>query len=621
MIERLKRWQGTCKESNVVSLSTFAGLLPAAAETQSVFSTLNQVLYPQGVSKGSATDQNETTSSAIGNALSWDSQRQMYAELSSMEPIHLESLPQPPSSPGVLTSTDAYRFASAQSGSASIPSNTADSRAMPASNAPINDATTQKVAPGLPGVALSILDMQGGTSRQAPDLSPAQSSEPKATSVDEPIVPSSVTSSCSMLAWAPLLNSAPPALDETEAPIDVQAVASPPVVGPQPTPGGKASIAKPALSSQTSRPASVPAALASVPPSTTYPVAPKAKRDSSSLAASLLPVGGGASMFQASAIKTANAPAFNATSAEPPSLSGSPEPAIASTVVGGGIGPLTGDAISQSAVDHLSFELTLHAQSPSINPDVPAAGPHITAVPNAPAPNDGVNDGAGASGTTLAPSVVSSRPPTFGRESDPSTSIEVTSADQTQPIAKRNIDPPNSGSTNVLLQSPSSSEAVVSPAQILAPAFAPHATPKQEASPESVSTGPPIVLPETKAPTPQGVVHDVQLRLQGEAGENVSVRLSDRSGQVQISVRSSDQATATALRQDLPTLSANLEKQGWKTDLPESPSQTAIHDPSSPEQSDQQGRQRNVPEWQDAPDRKRQSPSDLWADLNEQETK
>lgn len=57
------------------------------------------------------------------------------------------------------------------------------------------------------------------------------------------------------------------------------------------------------------------------------------------------------------------------------------------------------------------------------------------------------------------------------------------------------------------------------------------------------------------------------LRIQSDSGQNISVRVQDQGGQVQVAVRSSDPATASILSQQLPVLQSNLQQAGWKSEL------------------------------------------------------
>lgn len=646
----------------MVSLPTFAAIAPAAsAETQSIFPMLYQGSSTQGVSNGNSTPQNETSSSVIGNALSWDSQRQMLAELSSIETTQVEILALPAGSLSALTSTDAYRFQPAGSGFVSVSSKTPNAPAVPVSAASIKDASAQFTVPSSPAMAQSILDMQAVAVLQA-DLPPVQVTEPKTKSPGEPIT-ATQTSTRNILSWVSFSSSKP--LDEAQSPASSQN--SSPLSGSPPerqtnkllsssiSPAGSSLIGRAAISSIVSASpaagasatgsgldltsgleaattssivsarASQAASVLPAPPIARNAISPgatpKAKRnlpadtedktplfDRTGLPGeSFLPLADPAP-FQGGTVKAASQPARSAINADTPLLSSGISPAIPPTAIYGRTGLLAGDAAPQSVVDHFSFELTLRPQNP-------------VAANNPAAPTNPGND-AGAASSALPPRPVITRSASVATGSDSELPIALDGGTGQAPV-KHSTDSTSGGFADVPAQSASLSGTVASSAQILPTPQAPHAMLKPEASSASISTGPPIVLPETKAPTPQGSVHDVQLRLQGEAGESISVRLSDRSGQVQISVRSSDQATATTLRQDLSTLSAGLEKQGFKTDLSESPLQTAVHDArdsSNQQQSDQQGRQRSVPDWQDPPDRKRQSPSDQWADINEQET-
>ncbi len=649
----------------MVSLNTFAELTAASAETQSVLSMLYRGGYTKGVSNGNTAVRNETSSSLIGTELSWDSQRRMHAELSSIVTTPVESLASPPSSLCVLTPTDAYRFEPARSGLTSSTPNTAASpvvagRDVQASQ--IEPTPLPAVLPSSSSSVLSILDLQSRTVRQT-EIPQAQAAEAEATSGAEPGAASPFPSSGGIFSWACFPSSIPGAPREAEVPaarqcapplsassgqavpvslqpnsastassepgseasapaqpkgsvisqLDASTVSLVPAeVSPinglssQRIPVGRASMAKPSASAQPTQGFYVTFSIPAVSQPETSPIAPTIKRDSASISESPLPVSDQAAGLERTQVKSSNQLAANATSAEQPLPSGITDPAITSTAVGSGIGLRTGNETPQSPVDHFSFELTLRPQNPLSADD--SAGP--------------TNPGNDGTGLAVSPRGVVSRPgsPAPGPESGTSGALDG-AADSA--AAKRSMDAPNDELASPPAQSTGSVGMVVSSAQIIPTHPAQQAVLKPEASPASISTGPTIAPPETELTTQQGLVHDVQLRMQGQAGENVSIRLSDRAGEVQISVRSSDPVTATTLRQDISTLSASLEKQGWKTDLSESP-QTSVHglrDPSSQQQADPQGRQRSSPQWEDPPERKRQSPMEQWADINQQETK
>ena len=68
--------------------------------------------------------------------------------------------------------------------------------------------------------------------------------------------------------------------------------------------------------------------------------------------------------------------------------------------------------------------------------------------------------------------------------------------------------------------------------------------------------------PETVKGSP---VRDMKLELSG-GDRRVEVRLSERGGEVKMTVRTPDTHLANALRENLPTLSARLAESGYKSD-------------------------------------------------------
>jgi hypothetical protein len=65
---------------------------------------------------------------------------------------------------------------------------------------------------------------------------------------------------------------------------------------------------------------------------------------------------------------------------------------------------------------------------------------------------------------------------------------------------------------------------------------------------------------------------DMSLKMQGQSGENVTVRLTERGGDIQVSVRSNDPATSALLRHELPSIQAGLERAGWQLENTQSQS-------------------------------------------------
>ena len=86
----------------------------------------------------------------------------------------------------------------------------------------------------------------------------------------------------------------------------------------------------------------------------------------------------------------------------------------------------------------------------------------------------------------------------------------------------------------------------------------PNSSNAQEVS--SKAAGQPIAQQPTD-PQP-AVKTDMNLKVQGQSGENVTVRLSERSGSIQVTVRSADPGTTATLRHELPNIQAGLERAG-----------------------------------------------------------
>jgi len=71
------------------------------------------------------------------------------------------------------------------------------------------------------------------------------------------------------------------------------------------------------------------------------------------------------------------------------------------------------------------------------------------------------------------------------------------------------------------------------------------------------------VLHETKTPSVPAPVRQVLLRL-GEPSKPIDLRVWERGGTVQVSVRSSDSSMTVPLRTELPALMSNLERAGYR---------------------------------------------------------
>jgi hypothetical protein len=146
------------------------------------------------------------------------------------------------------------------------------------------------------------------------------------------------------------------------------------------------------------------------------------------------------------------------------------------------------------------------------------------------------------------------------------------------------------------------------------------------ATPEVISrqqplTATPCALPGLQ-PSNVGITQpakEVVVRLEGQSGESISVRLVDQGGQVQVAVRSSDPATATQLRQDLSSLTSNLDRAGWKPEiLASAPVSTeSVRETSQSSRNDGQNSQSQAaPDWnQQDSSRRRNTVSDLWDEI------
>jgi hypothetical protein len=124
---------------------------------------------------------------------------------------------------------------------------------------------------------------------------------------------------------------------------------------------------------------------------------------------------------------------------------------------------------------------------------------------------------------------------------------------------------------------------------------------------------------DTGAAAATGSAKEVAIRLEGQSGQTINVKLVDQGGQVQVSVRSNDPVAATALRGDLSSLASNLDKAGWKPEITTVAGTSSMETVSQTRQSDrnnQDSQGSRQPDWQqqDTP-KKRPTVSDLWDQL------
>jgi hypothetical protein len=113
---------------------------------------------------------------------------------------------------------------------------------------------------------------------------------------------------------------------------------------------------------------------------------------------------------------------------------------------------------------------------------------------------------------------------------------------------------------------------------------------------------------------------DLAVRLQAESGENINIRLSERGGELQVSIRSTDQQTASTLRGALPAIQAGLERSGWNLEASQNNPSGGGRDSSGNSQGDgrRQDDRQQQPEWQDQRQQQRRpSSAEQWLELAE----
>jgi hypothetical protein len=105
----------------------------------------------------------------------------------------------------------------------------------------------------------------------------------------------------------------------------------------------------------------------------------------------------------------------------------------------------------------------------------------------------------------------------------------------------------------------------------------PHAALESPSQPECISTPSRFETPEPvrpidvlpleppSEPKPAGAAHDIKLQVTG-GPQRIEVRLTERAGEVQVAVRTPDSHLAGSLRENLPTLSARLAENGYRTE-------------------------------------------------------
>jgi hypothetical protein len=163
---------------------------------------------------------------------------------------------------------------------------------------------------------------------------------------------------------------------------------------------------------------------------------------------------------------------------------------------------------------------------------------------------------------------------------------------------------------------PDSSQSLF-PSSTAAEAISSANTTRSSAETQSFTGGLPMDLRESGKLSPQGntPVKEISIRVEASSGEIVHLKVVDQVNQVQIGVRSSNAALATNLRQDLSSLTATLDRLGWKSAPPSEQAlvETAATTEAGSGANDQSDTSHSqAADWWNNPEQNRRSPSELW---------
>jgi hypothetical protein len=153
-----------------------------------------------------------------------------------------------------------------------------------------------------------------------------------------------------------------------------------------------------------------------------------------------------------------------------------------------------------------------------------------------------------------------------------------------------------------------------------APLATPPANPSGDtfALPGKISSSAKPSLPmvdQSSSPAPP-VKTDFNVRLAGEEGDSVNIRVYERAGEVQLSVRSSDPAVASHLRHELPAIHATLENAGWQLDSSGADTRADRETPEQPKHShDERRDQQSALNWEQQSNKKRNALDLGWSEL------
>jgi hypothetical protein len=115
---------------------------------------------------------------------------------------------------------------------------------------------------------------------------------------------------------------------------------------------------------------------------------------------------------------------------------------------------------------------------------------------------------------------------------------------------------------------------------------------------------------------------DLTVRIEGDAGQSVNLRVVERAGQIQVSVRTNDPVTAAMLRREIPALQTGLERIGWHANPIAHATQPPNEARSSEDQAhshDQNAEEKSQNNPQQQQQRPRSSAADQWLELMHRE--
>ena len=141
-------------------------------------------------------------------------------------------------------------------------------------------------------------------------------------------------------------------------------------------------------------------------------------------------------------------------------------------------------------------------------------------------------------------------------------------------------------------------------------------------APASISSAKPVLPIETQDMNAQNPSKtDLTIRMEGDAGQTVNVRIAERAGQIQISVRSNDPGTAATLRHELPALQTTLQHTGWRLESAGGSDGLSVNRQNATDtQSQDQPRQdnRQFLDWREG-ERRRSNSQEHWLELMSRE--